>query len=166
MGKRQSRARVFSVRKDSTMSSKVGQATGELRTLSHLIDVLAAHGDRQAVLALQEEGAESWSYEELAEYARRLAHGLTEAGVGRGDHVMLFAPSRPEWMVACLAIVEAGAVVTPVDVQIGEEALGRILDHSDARFVFTTTDQAEKLESLDLGDIPRHILLDVGEEDP
>ena len=49
------------------MSSKVGQAMGEVRTLSHLIDVLAAHGDRQAVLALQREGSESWSYEGLAE---------------------------------------------------------------------------------------------------
>src|SRR5215218_7822425 len=164
--RRQRRARVFRVRKEPTMSSRFGRGTGEVRTLSHLIDVLAEHGDRQAVLALQREGTESWSYEGLAEYARRLARGLTEAGVGRGDHVMLFAPSRPEWMVACLAIVEAGAVVTPVDVQIGEEALGRILDHSDARFVFTTTDQTEKLERLDLGDIPRHILLDVGEEDP
>ena len=148
------------------MSSKVGQAPGELRTLSHLIDVLAARGDRQAVLALQEEGAESWSYEELAGYARQLAHGLIEAGVGRGDHVMLFAPSRPEWMVACLAIVEAGAVATPVDVQIGEESLSRILDHSGARFVFTTTDQTEKLERLAVGGMPRPILLDVGEEDP
>jgi long-chain acyl-CoA synthetase len=151
---------------ESTMSSKVGQATGELRTLSHLIDVLATHGDRQAVLALRKEGAESWSYEELAEYARRLAHGLTEADVGRGDHVMLFAPSRPEWMVACLAVVEAGAVVTPVDVQIGEEALGRILNHSGARLVFTMTDQTEKLERLDIESIPRPILLDAGEEDP
>src|SRR5829696_4834502 len=164
--RRRSRAWVFSVRKDATMSSKVGQAPGEVHTLSHLIDVLAARGDRQAVLALQEEGAESWSYEELAGYARRLAHGLIEAGVGRGAHVMLFAPSRPEWMVACLAIVEAGAVATPVDIQIGEEALGRILDHSDAKFVFTMTDQTEKLERLDIGGIPRPILLDVGKEDP
>src|SRR5215211_1281076 len=102
--RRQRRARVFRVRKEPTMSSRFGRGTGEVRTLSHLIDVLAEHGDRQAVLALQGEGTESWSYEELAECARRLAHGLTEAGVGRGDHVMLFAPSRPEWMVACLAI--------------------------------------------------------------
>src|ERR671912_2212078 len=164
--RRESTARVSIVRKESTMSSRVGQATGELRTLSHLIDVLAAHGDRQAVLALQREGAESWSYEELAEYALRLAQGLTEAGVGRGDHVMLFAPSRPEWMVACLAVVEAGAVATPVDAQIGEEALGRILDHSGARFVFTTTDQTEKLERFDIGVLPRLILFDAGEEDP
>ena len=65
----------------------------ELRTLGFLIEVLAEHGDRQAVLALQEEGAESWSYGELAEHARRLAYGLTKASIGRGDHVALLAPT-------------------------------------------------------------------------
>ena len=90
------------------MLSKYRQAISDLRTLGSMIDVLAEHGDRQAVLALQAEGAESWSYGDLAEYARRMAHGLTKVGVSRGDHVVLFASSRPEWMVACLAIVAAG----------------------------------------------------------
>ncbi|HJQ29678.1 MAG TPA: AMP-binding protein, partial [Rubrobacter sp.] len=117
------------------------------------------------VLWLQEEGAKSWSYGELAEHARRLALGLTMAGVGRGDHVMLLAPSRPEWMVACLAIVGAGAVATPVDVQVGDQTLSRILDHSSARFIFTTSNQTKRLERLDIMVKPKPILLDVGEED-
>jgi acyl-CoA synthetase (AMP-forming)/AMP-acid ligase II len=48
----------------------------ELRTLRSLIDALSEHGDRQAVLALHKEGAECWSYSELADHVRRLAHGL------------------------------------------------------------------------------------------
>lgn len=147
------------------MSSKFGQATGELRTLPHLIDVLAAHGDRQAVLALQKEGTESWSYSDLAEYIWRLVHGLARVGVSRGDHVALLAPSRPEWIVACLGVVGAGAVATPVDVQLGEEALGRVLRFSGAKVIFTTADQTERLERLDIGVVPKPILLDVGEED-
>jgi long-chain acyl-CoA synthetase len=137
----------------------------ELRTLGSLIDVLAEHGDRQAVLALQEEGAESWPYGELAEHARRLAYGLTKAGIGRGDHVALLAPNRPEWMVACLAVVESGAVATPVDVQLGDEAFGRILRHSGAKAIFTTANQTEKLERLDIDITPKPILLDVSEDD-
>jgi long-chain acyl-CoA synthetase len=148
------------------MSSKFGQAASELRTLGFLIDVLAEHGDRQAVLALQEEGAESWSFGDLAEHARRMAHGLTKVGVSRGDHVVLFAPNRPEWMVACLSLVEAGAVATPVDVQLGDETLARILDHSSAGFIFTTADQADRFEHLDTKIRPKPILLDVGEDDP
>src|SRR5215203_3268930 len=151
--------------KGSSMLSQDRQGISEARTLGFLIDVLAEHGDRQAVLALQEEGAKSWSYDELAVDVRRLAHGLTKVGVSRGDHVMLFAPSQPEWMVACLAIVGAGAVATPVDVQLGDEVLSRILDHSGAEFVFTTAEQVGRLERLDVMLRPRPILLDVGEED-
>ena len=148
------------------MLSPYRQGISEARTLGFLIDVLAEHGDRQAVLALQEEGAESWTYDELAAHVRQLAHGLTKAGVSPGDHVMLLAPSQPEWMVACLAVVGAGAVATPVDVQLGDEVLGRILDHSGAEFVFTTAEQVGRFERLDVMLRPRPILLDVGEEDP
>ena len=148
------------------MSSKFGQATSDLRPLSHLIDVLAEHDNRQAVLALQREGAESWSYSDLAEYARRLSHGLAKGGVGRGDRVALMATNRPEWIVACLAVVGTGAVATPVDVQLGEEALGHVLSLSSAKVIFTTADQTERLERLDIEVIPEPILLDVGEEDP
>jgi long-chain acyl-CoA synthetase len=154
------------VRKDPLMPSRSGQASGELRTLSHLIDVLAEHDDRQAVLALQREGAESWSYSDLAAYARQLADGLAKVGVSRGDHIALLAPSRPEWIVACLGVVGAGAVATPVDVQLGEEALARVLKFSGARVIFTTTDQTERLERLDIEVKPKPILLDVGEENP
>src|SRR5829696_908712 len=152
--------------KGSSMLSQDRQGISEARTLGFLIDVLAEHGDRQAVLALQEEGAKSWSYDELAVDVRRLAHGLTKVGVSRGDHVMLFAPSQPEWMVACLAIVGAGAVATPVDVQLGDEVLGRVVDHSGAEFIFTTVEQIMRLEHLEGTLKPKPILLDVGEEDP
>src|SRR5215218_10408104 len=103
--------------KGSSMLSQYRQGISEARTLGFLIDVLAEHGDRQAMLALQEEGYESWSYAELTESARGLAHGLTKAGVGRCGRVRLLAPARPEGMGACLGIGGAGAVSTPVDVQ-------------------------------------------------
>src|SRR5919202_7151943 len=117
------------------MSSEVGQARSEPSTLAHLIDVLAEHGERQAILALHKEGAESWSYNELVDHARRLTLGLAKLGVGRGDDVVLLAPSRPEWIVACLAIVGTGAVTTPVDVQLGDEALARVLRLSGAKAI-------------------------------
>ena len=59
----------------------------ELRTLRSLVDALSEHGDQPAVLALHKESIERWSYAELADHVRRLASGLTETEVGRGDHV-------------------------------------------------------------------------------
>jgi long-chain acyl-CoA synthetase len=52
-----------------------------------------------------------------------------------------------------------------VDVQLGDEALGRVLGYSGARAIVTTIDQTERLERLDIEDPPKPILLDVGEED-
>src|SRR5215210_543278 len=88
---------------------KYRQAMSEPRTLRSLLDSLAEHGDRQAVLAIKEEGPEHWSYRELAKHTLGLAHGLAEIGVGRGDNVALLDANRPEWMVACLERVWQGS---------------------------------------------------------
>ena len=147
------------------MPSEYRQASGEPRTLGSLINTLAEHGDRQAVLALQEEGTESWSYADLVEHARHLAGGLAEMGVGRGDHVALLAPNRPEWIVACLGVVGSGAVATPLDVQLGDKVLARVLRSSSVKVIFTTTDHAERIERLGIEGTPIVILLDAGEDD-
>ena len=70
-------------------------STDGLRTLQSLVEDLPERGDRPAVLALHKEGAERWSYGELAEHALRMAHGLVGAGIERGDRVALFAPTGP-----------------------------------------------------------------------
>ena len=137
----------------------------ELRTLLSLTDTLSGPGDRPAVLALHKKGMERWSYAELADQVRRLARGLINTGLERGEHVALFAPNRPEWIVACLAVIEVGAVVVPLNVQFGDEELGQVLSDSNVRFIFTTSDQADRLDHLDTGATPELILLDVGEDD-
>ena len=134
----------------------------EERTLGALVDSLFGHGGRTAIAAVREDGVEGWTYGELSDGVRRLAGGLCRAGVERGDHVAMFAGNSPEWIVACLAVVRAGAVVVPVDAQLGEAALGAILEDSGARFVFTTSEGAGRLgreEGL------RPILLDAAEDD-
>jgi long-chain acyl-CoA synthetase len=52
-----------------------------------------------------------------------------------------------------------------LDVQLGDDALGRIFRHSDVKVIFTTADQTERLKHLVSEDMPRRILLDVGEDD-
>ncbi|MBA3472190.1 MAG: AMP-binding protein, partial [Rubrobacter sp.] len=137
----------------------------ELRTLRTFFDTLYERGDRPALLALHKEDVERWSYDELADHARRLAGGLIGAGVGRGDHVALFAGNRVEWIVACLGTIGAGAVVVPLDAQIGDEMLAHALADSGARLIFTTAEGTDRLERLDVEAAPRPVLLDAGEED-
>jgi len=142
-----------------------GRVTGELRTMRSVIDGLSARGEEPALMAAGEEGMEIWSYSELAGQVRRLAGGLREVGVESGDHVALLAANRKEWVVACLAVISAGGVVVPLDVQLGDEALGRVLGDSGARHAFTTADQAGRLENVGKDAGLRYILLDAGEDD-
>jgi acyl-CoA synthetase (AMP-forming)/AMP-acid ligase II len=80
------------------------------------------------VVAYSKGGVECWSYRELAARVRRLALGLRGVGVEHGDHVAILCANRPEWIAACLATISAGAVVVPLDVQIGDGALGSLPD--------------------------------------
>src|SRR5215211_8326715 len=142
------------------------RVTGGGRTLgSSVVDGLSARGERPSLVALGEEGVEIWTYGELADRVLRLACGLRRAGVDRGDYVALLAANSKEWVAACLAVISAGGVVVPLDAQLGDEALGRVLLDSDARHVFTTADQVERLENLSTGAELTTILLDVEEDD-
>lgn len=53
------------------------------------------------------------SWAEAAADVRRLAGGLKSLGIDRGDRVALIAENRPEWIVADLAIMSAGAITVP-----------------------------------------------------
>ncbi len=137
----------------------------EPRTLQSFMETLSERDDRPAVLALHKEEIEHWSYAKLTDHAGRLARGLAERGVGRGDHVALQAGNRPEWIAACLAVIWAGAVVVPLDVQMGDAMLAHALEDSGAEFIFTTAEGADRLERLDTESALEPILLDAGEDD-
>jgi long-chain acyl-CoA synthetase len=103
-----------------SMLSQYRQGISEARTLAFLIDVLAEHGDRQAVLALQEEGAKSWSYDELAVHVRRLAHGLTKDGWFRTRDLGHFDEDGYLYVTgraSTLIVTEGGKNIQPEEVE-------------------------------------------------
>jgi long-chain acyl-CoA synthetase len=136
-----------------------------LRVVPDLLRALDDRVGETAVLALRESGAERWSCAELAGDARRLARGLAGAGVQRGDHVVLLAENRPEWIVAALAVMAAGGVVVPLDAQLADKSLAHCLADSEARLVFTTADGAARIMALGLKFVPRLVLFDATQVD-
>ena len=60
----------------------------------------------------------------------RLARGLRHAGLARGDRAAIIADNGPEWIAAALAVIRAGGVVVPLDVQLGEKALRHVFGDS------------------------------------
>lgn len=117
-------------------------------TLQSLYDALGRFGDRPAIVALQKEGTEIWSYRQLSDHIGRLSAGFAAAGLRPGDGVAFFARNQPAWIIACLGAIRAGGVAVPVDAQLGDEALRRILRDSDPRFLFTTADEYPRVRSI------------------
>jgi acetyl-CoA synthetase len=75
----------------------------------------ASHGDADAVIHVTEDGATTTlSYRQLADRVGRVAAGLRELGITRGDAVALFLPMIPEAVIACYAIASLGAIIVPL----------------------------------------------------
>ena len=135
------------------------------RTLQSEVNALRKHGEKAALVALGRKEFQCWSFTKLADSARFFANGLAEGGIERGDSVALFAENRPEWIVAAMGILGAGAVVVPLDIQLGDQTLFHVLQDSDARAIITTQRRVERIERLALKEKPRIIVLDARPDD-
>jgi long-chain acyl-CoA synthetase len=98
-----------------------------------------ARGDRPFLWAKRDGryGALSWA--EAADQVRRLAGSLIALGIEPGDRVVLVAENRPEWAVADLAIMSAGAMTVPAYVTNTAEDHRHILGNSGARAAIVST---------------------------
>ena len=88
------------------------------------------------------------SYGEVADQAHRLAAFLVQLQVAPGDRIALLSENRPEWCVAYLGIVAAGATAVPLDVQMEEEELETLLHHSESRVIVASEAELTRIESL------------------
>src|SRR6266487_3288962 len=136
------------------------------RTLQSVVDSLGEHGDKTALLVFGKKDRHRWSFQKLAACARSFGNGLVRHDFKRGDTVILFAENSPQWIVTALGIIRAGAVVVPLDVQLGDKTLVHILRDSDARAVITTKKRVERIEKLASSEKkPKLILFDADSDD-
>ncbi len=107
------------------------EGIGALTIGGLLAQAQAAHGPRDAVVALASDGlAVRWTYDELWAESRRWAKGLLASGVGRGTRVGLMLPNRAEWLAAAFGTAMAGGVLVPLSTFAAPEELDQLLAHS------------------------------------
>ncbi|HXZ02464.1 MAG TPA: long-chain fatty acid--CoA ligase [Stellaceae bacterium] len=99
----------------------------------------AAKGDRPFLWAKRDGVYKAVSWRAAAEQVRVLARGLRSLGVARGDRVGLVAENRPEWTIADLAIMTAGAITVPAYTTHTVEDHRHVLSNSGARAVIIST---------------------------
>ena len=89
-----------------------------------------------------------------------MAHGLHDAGFGRGSRVAIWAPNSPVWVVAALAVLAAGGVVVSIDDLADAEQFEAALTSAAVRLIFTTAHHLEASGDILRGHAARVILVD------
>lgn len=84
-------------------------------SLIQFIEEYARRGKETAIAHRRGYRMERWSYARVAGVARTFAARLSERGLRRGDHMLLWAENCAEWVAAFFGCVLAGVVVVPMD---------------------------------------------------
>lgn len=114
-------------------------------TLVEIAQAFTARGEQEAIVHLREGGQTQWSYARLGGAIRELAAGLLAAGLQPGEAVAIYAPNRPEWPMAYLAILTAGGMAVPLDNNLTAPELARVLPAAACRRLFTVSDNLPRL---------------------
>ena len=118
-----------------------------VRLLPQLAELAARqYGDTPFLLRWTPTGWEPWSFAEAARRLHAFTALLEREGVGPGDRVAIQSENRPEWGLAYLAALEAGAVAVPLDALLKEHEVGEILAQSGARFCVVSARQRPVVE--------------------
>jgi len=109
------------------------------------------------------------SWKRLSERVAAVAAGLAAHGVRPGDRVALLSENRPEWALADLAILSAGAVTVPLYPNATVEQVRFILGHAEVSLCICSTDEqlAKVAEAFDdLEALTRVVCFDLPDETP
>jgi long-chain acyl-CoA synthetase len=103
----------------------------------------------------------TYSYAETLSAARRVARGLADMGIGKGDRVGLYLPNVPHYVAAYFGALMAGAIVVNFSPLYTVDELAHQVEDSGARVLFTLSATAllpNALAVMEKGGIERLIV--------
>ncbi len=108
-------------------------------TIPEAFFALTALATDRVIMQMKEgDGYQRHTYGNVQEQIHRLANSLISWGLKQGERVAIVSENRPEWVVAYLSILTAGATAVPLDIQMPSEQLPSFLTTSRCRLVFAT----------------------------
>src|SRR5512139_1522077 len=113
-----------------------------LTPVSFLAKAAYVYPDRVAVI----HGGLRRTWREVYARCRRLASALERRGIGRGDTVAAMLPNIPEMVELHFGPAMIGAVVNTLNTRLDAEAIAFMLDHGEAKVLFTDREFSATIE--------------------
>ncbi len=115
---------------------------GKLNVAYNCLDrhVIAGNGDRIALIWEADEPGQvrTFTYAELLKEVNRVANGMKNLGLKKGDRVTIWLPMVPELAIIMLACARIGVIHSIVFGGFSKEAVKDRIEDSDSRLLFTS----------------------------
>ncbi len=95
-------------------------------------------GPRTALLFKPAFRYHRWSYARLWEEAGQVATLLQQRGITKGDRVVIWGPNCPQWVLAFLGCLRAGAIAVPLDMRTSQEFAERVFSKTRPVLAFVS----------------------------
>lgn len=120
-------------------------------TLAQLFNQTALRQkEKEAVLFIRKGRLESHiTYASLQRIANRVANGLIQAGLNKGERVILFMPKCLEQMILHLGIQKVGAISVILNPGFKKEEMSYFLGDTDAKIVVVGRKEETLIRSID-----------------
>jgi len=108
------------------------------------------------------DGEHRFTYRQFGERTHRLANALVDLGVQPGDRVSFITYNTHQLLEAYYGVLEAGAVLNPVNIRLTPKEIAYILGHAGSKVVFFHKDFKPLVEALlpELATKPRFVIME------
>jgi long-chain acyl-CoA synthetase len=113
-------------------------------TLPELFDITVCRFGERPCFTIYEPDRISLNYKESLAKIKAVARYLHGKGVRKGDAIAVTGKNSPEWTVAYLGVLFAGAIVVPIDYQLKNEETDLLLRTSKAKFLFVDEEKYKR----------------------
>ena len=90
----------------------------------------------------------AYSYREIGERSGRLAQGFADAGIGKGDTVLIMLPDTVDYIVIWCALAKLGAIEVPVNIHYRGGILKHVVNDSLARTMVVDSQFVERMANI------------------
>ncbi|EED20673.1 bifunctional fatty acid transporter/acyl-CoA synthetase (FAT1), putative [Talaromyces stipitatus ATCC 10500] len=151
------KADVDSLRDEAAFGKRLAQRIGELG------DTCTLYGMLKRVIEVNKQGSaealwfenKTWTYDQLKDYADRLAAYVYAQGIRTGDFVAVYTINSPEMVFIVYALSKLGVVAAMINTNLRDETFKHCLKISTSKLILSTPDLAEFVRS---DDIPKFSL--------
>ncbi|TVQ96193.1 MAG: long-chain fatty acid--CoA ligase [Spirochaetaceae bacterium] len=120
---------------------------GTWPTLPELFTITAERYPDRTCFTVYDPDRISMTYAEALATIHRVAGFLRSIKVRHGDRVAVTGKNSPEWAVAYLATLFAGAVVVPIDYQLKDADIEKLISVSGAKALFVDDERFDRMLS-------------------